>query len=456
MLHGLDGLLKVPESMRVAVVELAFLCQSRLQLHLLSGQVPGYLLRLRRVRLVLKQDLLVGDLELDELGFGARGAELHHDHRSAGAAEARGVDPASVDLDDLLDPEEVRRIERRFVGDFTIRTRLDRYDFAIILCAGLTAAALDFILGGPALSLDALHDWKPDQSPLDEFLRTRFKVSHDNALGHAAHASFDAQRYPGSGRQIGGFRPQTHRDLTLGHDPLLGLIVGTRDIMQGQLTTFGSYGQPLVVTGINPPVADPFVALGTEILHLLSDAFTPMGLPAPGWTALNTLQVGLSGQRAGTIAKGALDMYTQGYDTRHFLTMSVSVVAAELVLRTYWSIRISQDPEYAEDVEREAQLAASRGVSDHPRYQALAFGAHAFAAAANAGKVVLAQNPLLINYPQWQRFVLATYQYAQGRATSPTDVLIRRSLGNADALSQGWPDLHAADPAFPTADLRPR
>ena len=57
------------------------------------------------------------------------------------ALRTRGVDPSLVDVDDLLDPEEIRRIARRFVGGFTVRAHLDRYDVAMILVAGLTAAS---------------------------------------------------------------------------------------------------------------------------------------------------------------------------------------------------------------------------------------------------------------------------------------------------------------------------
>lgn len=221
--------------------------------------------------------------------------------------------------------------------------------------------------------------------------------------------------------------------------------------MHGDLTTIGTYGQLVVMAGSQDPVGNPLDAIVREIAHLLSDAFTSMGLPAPGWTMLNGLQFGSFGTGDDTIADRALKMYTQGYDSRHFLTMSTSVAAAELVLRAYWALRNEFDPEFAGDVRREAEIACSDRVSDHPRYQALAFGAHAVAVAANAGKVVLAGgNVLVVNYAEWLRFVQATIQFAQGRAVSATDLLIRQGQANADALARGWPELDALDPAFPT------
>lgn len=54
-----------------------------------------------------------------------------------------------------------------------------------------------------------------------------------------------------------------------------------------------------------------------------------------------------------------------------------------------------------------ARVGAQR-VSDHPRYQTLALIAHAVAAAANAGKLmVYSGNPVALNYAQWLTIVKA-------------------------------------------------
>lgn len=363
---------------------------------------------------------------------------------------ARGVDPQTVDLDDLLDPEDVRRIERRFIGSFNVQAHLDRYDVAMILIAGLTAALVDYVMMGSPTPLSELRTVKPTDSPLTAFFRNH-DVHIDYSLSYVARTPFGSLYTHGTLTTIAGFRPHTPRNLTLGHDPLLGLVFGVNDIMHGDLTTIGRHGQLVGMAGSQDPVGNPLDAIVREIAHLLSDAFTPMGLPAPGWTMLNGLQFGSFGTGDDTIAERALKMYTQGYDSRHFLTMSTSVAAAELVLRAYWALRNELDPEFAEDVRHEAEIAGSDRVSDHPRYQALAFGAHAVAAAANAGKVVLAgSNVLVVNYAEWLRFVQATIQFAQGRAVSATDLLIRQGQANAEALARGWPEPDALDPAFPT------
>ena len=87
---------------------------------------------------------------------------------------SRGIDPSSVDLDALLDPEEVERIARRFSGGFTVRTHLDRYDLAIMFIAGLTAALVDWlVVNGAPTSLQQLRDFRPENDGLTGFFRDR-------------------------------------------------------------------------------------------------------------------------------------------------------------------------------------------------------------------------------------------------------------------------------------------
>jgi hypothetical protein len=366
------------------------------------------------------------------------------------ALRARGVDPGLVDIDDLLDPDEVRRIARRFIGGFTVRAHLDRHDLAIMLIAGLAAALVDWlVVNGAPTSLEQLRKFRPDKDGLTSFFRDH-AVDSNNWLGDRAHASFDQQRSAG-GSTLPGFTPTTHRDLSLGHDPLLALIVGVRDVMNGSMTTPGTLSDFRTLAGSQLPVSNPYLAVMIVVAHLLSDAFTPMGLPAPGWTLVNSLQFGSFDTDGVTAAAESVRMYSKGYDCRHFLTMSTSVAAAEIVLRAYWALRCEFDEEYAEDVRREGEVAASEAVSDHPRYLVLAFGAHALACAANAGKVALSGNNwLLFNVPEWTRFVQVSLQLASSRSVSPTDVLVRTGLSNIEALANGWPDVDIADPRLPT------
>jgi hypothetical protein len=372
--------------------------------------------------------------------------------RAEQSLKDRGIDPASVGLDDLLDPDEVRRIERRFMPDFTLSVHLDRWDVAMTVMAGLAAALVDFLIVRIPRDVVYLGLYSQKGSPLTELLQD-CSVGHDNWLSHWAKVSYDQVNTEVAGIAVAGSGPRTHRLLTFGHDPLLGLVVGTIDIMRGGMTAVDKFGVLQVSAAFGPTEFNPFVALAKQIAHILSDGFTQMGVPAPGLTLLNFAQVGAFGSRDRTVAELARFMYLKGYDSRHFLTMGTSVAALETCLRTYWVVRRELDPTFAAEIDAEAAAAGSRHIGDHPRFQAMAFGAYAIAAAANAGKVAAFHgNPLAINYATWLGFLRATFKFAQGRAVNPTDVLVRASLGNAQALAQGWPNLNTADDDFPRLD----
>lgn len=366
---------------------------------------------------------------------------------------ARGVDPRSVTLDALLDAREVERIEARFGGEFSLRARLDSYDVVAAIAAGLAAALVDFLVVRTPKDLvggtSYLGQYQQAGSPVTKFLRSK-ALPHDNPLSHWCKVPYDSVSAKAVGREIPGMGPRSHRAMTVGHDPLLGLVFGTLDILKGRMTAIDKYGTVHVVGGLPRPTNDPVVALALQIAHLLSDAPTKLGLPPPGWSALQTLTVGSFGERERRVADLARYMYLQGYDSWHFLTMATSVASAEAILRAYYALRRWADRDYAETVEHEASVARVDRTSGHPRYQALAFTAHTIATAANAGKIAVYHgNPLAINYAQWIRFLRAAQRYAAGQWRSPSDVVIGHARANLEALQRGWPQLDAEGPAFP-------
>lgn len=357
----------------------------------------------------------------------------------------RGVDVGSLDLDSLLDPEVVKRIERRFSGSFRVESRLDRYDVLATVAAGLVAALVDVLLVRIPTDVLYLGEHHQSGSPLTKWLRS-LEVPADNRLAQWFKVSFDKVK----GVPVDGFYPRSHRLQTPGHDPLLGLVVGVIDIMRGGLTAIGKDGGVTVLNGLKAPVYNPFKALVLWIGHLLSDAPTKMGIPAPGWSALQLLQMGSFGEKERTVAELARFMYLKGYDSRHFLTMSTSVAAAEIVLRGYFWLRRKMDPPYGEECDVQAHVAGARRTGDHPRFVSMALGAHGIAAAANAGKVALtAGNPLAINYAQWLRFLHSLYKWYALKVVSPTDLLIRQGQWNLKLLETGWPEIDVDSDEFP-------
>lgn len=251
---------------------------------------------------------------------------------------------------------------------------------------------------------------------------------------------------------VKGFHPRSHRLQTPGHDPLIGLILGTIDILRGGLTAIGSNGQGIYLSNQATPVLNPVIALGLEIGHLLSDVATEMGLPSPGWSLTKVLQFGSFGSKDRMAAELARFMYLNGYDTRHFLTMSTSVAAAEIVLRSYFGLRRHLEPEYDVNVARLSDIAGTPRIGSNPRFLAMSLAAHRIACAANAGKIAVYDgNPLALNYAQWLTFLKSSFSWCSTQWQSPSEVLARYGQANERLLDERWPWVLASDPKFPIA-----
>ncbi|MDF1597039.1 MAG: hypothetical protein P1T08_13245 [Acidimicrobiia bacterium] len=343
----------------------------------------------------------------------------------------RQIDPATVNLDLLLDRTEVERIEQRHNGGFDVRGHLDPYDLTAALAAGVLGAMVDYLV----VKIPSTTLWEGSihtGSALTGALRD-LAVDSDNWLAVLARVPFD--RVIGTG--IPGFIPQTHRVQTFGHDPLFGLGLGMIDIVRGTLTGIDPSGDVTVIASPGLQVANPALAFGLEVLHLLSDVGTRSGLPLPGWTALLTLKSGSFGDTDRTLAELSRWMFMRGYDSWHFLTMSTSVATVEATLRSYFALRQHHDEAYRADTEAEAARAGSDRISDHPRYQAMSLLAHGTAAAGNLGKLALAGgNPLTINYAQW--LMLAKRLISALDRPRPADGTRAQAEYNRVVLDTGW------------------
>lgn len=386
--------------------------------------------------------------DVEPLDWGALVAQA----RERLAQTGRGPDDVFVDA--LLDPQQRTPIERRFSGDFRVRTHLDRYDFAAIAAAGATAGFIDcFLVRIPQDMPYPLGSGLTQKgSPISKWLQGK-SVPHDQApLSGWAKVAYDRVNLISTGQSIPGSGARTHRYHTLGHDPLLGLVFGVIDILRGSTTGIDRSGSLIYIPGTGPPTTNPLLALVKQAAHLLSDSCTSMGLPAPGWNALGGAQLGSFGNENLTVAQVSRLMYLKGYDLRHFLAQSISVAAAELVLHLYWYVREALDATWAEQVDHEWALAdikhrlddqhRIRRLGPHPRYEALALGAHIVGAAANAGKIhFMAGNPLAFNYAQWTRFMQAGYSYSKRFFRPAGDMLAAQAWINELAVIDGWPTL---------------
>jgi len=344
-----------------------------------------------------------------------------------------GVDGAASSIDALLGPEQAAVIDELHGGTFDGAIKLDSYDIAAAVLAGVAGAFTDLMVVRIPTGGIWNGEWQSG-SELTFGLR-KGALDSDNFLSGMAKVPFDRVNETG----ISGMGPRSHRVQTFGHDPLLGWALGTMDIMRGTLTGIDVTSAVHVVEAGNP-TPNLMVALGLQVGHLLSDVVTRMGLPLPGWTALLTVPFGAIGPDNLSVGEMARWMYLRGYGTWHLATMATSVVVTEAFVRSYYAIRQILDTDYEHRVSVEKIRAGADRVGDEPRYRSLSLLAHGIATAGNAGKLILhGGNPLALNVAQWAVFSRKIVQRIQTPAAR--DVLVGQHAANITTIQTGWAEL---------------
>ncbi len=330
--------------------------------------------------------------------------------------EARAAYPQEVSFTDLFTSVELeanRERIRQLTAEFDAVHRLDKIDVIIPAVAGILSGAVDCVLGGFVRD-----DWgRAFPGSMSLYVRGLFDKALPSdtirKLERAAKVPYDALNYDNRGGVIvemivEGLSPYFHHQVSLGHDPILGFIFGTLDALNGTVTTLDFNGEFVTqaAAGFSDRKAqDLFEALATVLLHLLSDMngsssaqHGGMGLPVPFMSLFNLVQFGkIAGHD--TVAQLVKGMFYEGYDFRHFCSMSIPVMLTEVIVRmSFFAKRLHEGCSFAE--------AIPVG-SDHTRKPKLAtilFIAHSASTAVNAGKVAVTRNPLNVNYAEWLAF----------------------------------------------------
>lgn len=328
--------------------------------------------------------------------------------------EAEEIVGNNCDITDLFSDEELKQNElyiQKLNGEFNQIYRLDKVEVAISAFAGILAAAVDILLVGiPQRSPDGLK-----AGPLSDHIRKAFDSvfpeEEMNKLANSAKSKvpFDAQDNRHTEKYVEGLSAYYHRLLELGHDPLLGFVVGVFDIYTGSMTTIdkkGVFVSQKMSNYAKRQASSIFEALSKEVLHLMSDVTTSMGLPAPLMGLFNLFQFGKIGEYEQTVADIVQGMYYEGYDFIHFCSLSIPVMLLEVIVRLAYGLKRLNEGNSIKD-----SLPLSLNRKKNPKLSTMLFIAHSSATAINLGKVYFTENPLSINYPQWLAF--AKYSYTQ-------------------------------------------
>lgn len=364
--------------------------------------------------------------------------------------EANKKHPKEVCFEDILSTQEIKdcstRIEQLNI-DFDGNHKLDKVDILIPVVAGIFSGALDCALGG--FTKDAAGRNIP--GTMSEFVCESFNrvLTPDRIikLENISKVPYDALNHDNKGNIIvreivDGLSPVFHHLASLGHDPILGFIFGVCDILNGTVTTLDFKGKVVIqaAEGFSDRKAqDMFQAIATVFLHLLSDVNGSssaknggMGLPVPFMALFNKMQFEKIGDND-TISDLVKSMFYQGYDFRHFCSMSIPVMITEVVVRVaYFAKRLYEGHSFEESIP----------VGNHinkPRLSTMLFTAHSASTAINAGKVAFKKNPLDINYAQWLAF--ANYSLRQFKWTMIEKPNLRHRYV-MDAIDEQWKSLY--------------
>lgn len=288
---------------------------------------------------------------------------------------------------------------------------LDKVDISIGALAGLVGATVDLLMVGlPQKTSEGLK-----AGPLSNYIRDYFDMifpaEEMNRLANSkiSKVPYDAQDNRNTAIHVAGLSAYYHRLLQLGHDPILGFVIGVFDIISGRMTTLdkeGKLASQVMENYADRKETEIFKALAKQVVHFKSDVTTSMGLPVPFMSLFNLLQFGNIGEEEQTIAEIVQGMYYEGYDFIHFCSLSIPTMLIEVIVRVGYAFKRISEGYSVKD-----SIPFSLNRETHPKLYTMLFLGHSVATMSNMGKVAVTKNPMSINYPQWIAF--AKYSYSQ-------------------------------------------
>ena len=225
----------------------------------------------------------------------------------------------------ILTDEEIEQALNQYVDDYDVltqafleRTRIQGADLPFLFIAVMLQCARIYIInkiteteranvkGGKE---DKLHEFQEKVlgklSNGEKLIADPLYASLD-AIITTRGVPYDATRY--AGEKLNLFKGANHRFATLGHDPVLGLVFGTANILTNTIST----NKKLLVTTNhvvydgavkNPKIAGPVsttqmlsaagkrfeddkksvvAAVIKQLIHIATDLYTPCGITLPG------------------------------------------------------------------------------------------------------------------------------------------------------------------------------
>jgi len=332
------------------------------------------------------------------------------------------------------------KITEEIYKDPRLLPELNGLDISVIGIAGMIATLIDIFIVKIPKNMNYMGKYQQSGSDFTDWLKT-LGVNEDGKLNpffkwleNHAKVPFDKSINPGD---INNFYPGNHRMLNLSHDPIFGMIFGIIDMLRGQMTVIDGQGIIHIVKTFDMPLKEQVFAPFIWLAHIISDVCTSRGIPVPGWGFTQLLQYGSFGPKDRTMADITRWMYENGYDLRHFATMSVVPASIEIIIRIYHNMTLEK-PLVHDNTTTLADIEL-QNIKNNLKLHKMLFAAHTIASAGNAIKVYsMAGNPTAVNIVQWGMLMRESITIVKAITRNKTVEKVQR---NRNRINQEWKEI---------------
>ena len=323
---------------------------------------------------------------------------------------------------------------------------LNRLDWTVIIITSIVSTIVDILIVRLPKDMNYLGEYQQKGSDFTktlkslgnnedskftkvlEVLEKKMKVPYDSSINNI-HKKVNVE----------GLNPKSHRMMNPAHDPLVGMIFAIIDTFNGQTSLIDVNGKINIIKTFDVPLAEKMLSPLIWFGHIISDISTKMGLPAPGWGFTQLMQFGEFGDKNRNIAEISRFMYLQGYDLRHFATMSLVPGITEITVRGYHYLNKLRPHNLTFEIDQPLFEKEMEKVENAVVLNKMLLFSHSLVSTGNALKVTLHHgNPLAINYPQWLALLKESAKTAKKLSIDRSGEKIIR---NRITIDERWSDL---------------
>jgi hypothetical protein len=346
-------------------------------------------------------------------------------------------------LNNLIDESFIENTKikvRKEIQEDIKLPELSTLDTIITGIIGIIAALIDILIVKIPRNINYMNKYYQEGSSFTNWLRSLGIDENGNLnpflkyLEDKNQVPFDMSINPGT---VSNFYPGNHRLLSLGHDPLFGLIFGTIDILNGQVSLIDGKGIPHIISTYDISTEDKLFAPIIWLSHIISDICTSRGIPIPGWGFSQLIQIGDFGKKHRNIAEISRWMYENGYDLRHFVTMNIVPATIEILVHLYHILSIDKINDNAGLAEKEFW-----NIKNKIKLHKMLFYSHAIASAGNVLKIAFYNgNPLALNISEWVMLFKRGFDYLNIKNAYKKNEHYEKIINNRKKINDKWKEL---------------